>query len=258
MAARETRKGFPWRLWFTAAGGLLVCASTAFAAYKVHAWVLTDPQFILSSEDRNALAVNGLRYASRPKVLRAFENDFGRSVFAVSLAERRRRLLAIDWVEEATVARIWPNRLVVQISERAPVAFVNLPLPTGLARLLLIDPQGVLLEPPPQAHFSFPVLAGITEGHNEAARRIRVRAMMRLLDDLGPLGKDISEINAADLENLRIVTQVEGQPIELMMGDGNYAHRFQAFLAHYPEIHKRSPGVVAFDLRLDDRITAKE
>jgi hypothetical protein len=27
---------------------------------------------------------------------------------------------------------------------------------------------------------------------------------------------------------------------------------------HYPEIHKHSPEVKTFDLRLDDRITAKE
>lgn len=258
MAARETRKGLPWRLWLTAGAGLVLCVSTAVAAYRVRGYVLTDPQFVLSAEDPNALLVQGLRYASRPKVLRAFAADFGRSVFSVSLAERRRRLLAIDWVEDATVARIWPNRLVVHVYERAPVAFVNLPLATGLTRVLLIDPYGVLLEPPPQSRFSFPVLGGITEAHDEAARRARVRAMMRLLDELGPLGKDISEVNAADLENLRVVTPFEGRATELMLGDGNYARRYQAFLAHYPEIRKRSPGVVAFDLRLDDRITAKE
>ena len=43
------------------------------------------------------------------------------------------------------------------------MAFVNLPLATGLTRVLLIDSDGVLLEPPPQARFSFPVLGGITE-----------------------------------------------------------------------------------------------
>ncbi len=256
MAARETHKRLPWRLWLTVAGGLVLCASTAAAAYKVRAWVLTDPQFVLSAEDPRAFVIQGVRYASRSKVARVFEADFGRSVFAVSLAERRRRLLALDWVEDATVARIWPNRLVVRISERAPVAFVNLPLATGLTRVLLIDPHGVLLDPPPQARFSFPVLGGITEAHDEAARRARVQAMMRLLDDLGPLGKDVSEVNAADLENLRVVTQVDAT--ELMLGSGNYARRYQAFMRHYPEIRKRSPGVASFDLRLDDRITAKE
>jgi hypothetical protein len=30
----------------------------------------------------------------------------------------------------------------------------------------------------------------------------------------------------------------------------------QTFLDHYPEIRRQSPNVRAFDLRLDDRITA--
>ena len=63
-------------------------------------------------------------YASRSKVQRVFADDFDRSIFAVPLDERRRRLLAIDWVEDASVSRVWPDRLVVRIRERKPVAFV--------------------------------------------------------------------------------------------------------------------------------------
>ena len=32
---------------------------------------------------------------------------------------------------------------------------------------------------------------------------------------------------------------------------------YRNFINHYPEIRKRSPEAGAFDLRLDDRITAK-
>ena len=51
---------------------------------------------------------------------------------------------------------------------------------------------------------------------------------------------------------------MEGRLFDLKLGDGNYAKRLQNFLLHYPEIHKRAPTVTSFDLRLDDRITAKE
>ena len=62
----------------------------------------------------------GLTYASRSKVQRVFAGDFEHSIFSVPLAERRRRLLAIDWVEDASVSRVWPDRLVVRIRERKP------------------------------------------------------------------------------------------------------------------------------------------
>lgn len=258
MAREQSKSRWGWRPWLMAAGGAVLFVSTAMAGYKVREFALTDPQFTLEREDTGALTIEGLRYASRARVMRVFEGDYGRSVFAVSLAERRRRLMGIDWVAEASVSRLWPNRVVVRITERKPLAFVNLPLATGLTRVLLIDGNGQLLEPPPQSRFSFPVLSGITEAQSDSERRMRVHAMTKLLEALGPAGKEISEVNAADAENLRIVTQIENHPVELLMGDGNYARRYQGFLAHYPEIRKRSEATMTFDLRLDDRITAKD
>jgi cell division protein FtsQ len=257
MAREQAKSGRGWRRWLIAAGGVALFASTAAAAWQVRRFVLTDAQFRLPLENREALQVEGLRYASLARVLRVFEVDLGRSVFAVPLEERRRRLTAIDWVEEATVSRIWPNRLVVRIAERKPAAFVNLPLATGTTKVLLIDEAGVLLEQPPRARFTFPVLSGITESQSEYERQRRVRAMVRLLNELGPAARDVSEVNAADLENLRITTPVEGRAVELQMGDGNYGRRFQGFMEHYPEIRKRSETTASFDLRLDDRITAR-
>ncbi len=81
-----------------------------------------------------------------------FAADFGRSAFRIPMAERRRRLLAIDWVEGRSISRIWPNHLVVRVKERKPVAFVS--LDTG--RYLLIDARGVLLTPPPRSASIFP------------------------------------------------------------------------------------------------------
>ncbi len=254
MAREQAKPRFRWRLYLGAAAAVLVCASAAVAGIKVRAFALRDSQFTLSPDDRQAVTVSGLRHASRTRVLRAFDGDWEKSVFAIRLDERRRRLLAIDWVEGASVSRIWPNRIAVRITERLPVAFVNLPLATGVTRLLLIDGEGVLLEPPAQARFSFPVLSGITDAQGESDRRARVRAMLRLLEDLGNSSKDISEVNAAELDNLKVVAQLENTAIELALGDGNFARRYQSFVAHYPEIRRRTPEAKRFDLRIEDRI----
>jgi hypothetical protein len=82
--------------------------------------------------------------------------------------------------------------------------------------------------------------------------------MLAVQEDLGYLAKDVSEIDAADPDTIRIVAKVANRALELTLGDSNYAQRYQNFLNHYPEIEKRSPKVRSFDLRLDDRITAKE
>jgi cell division protein FtsQ len=261
MPREKASPPFRWRLWLTVFAWSAVFISSAVAARQAHRYALRDPQFILSSDDRSALTLQGVTYAARPKLLRIFAGDYGRSIFAVPLDERRRRLLAIDWVEDAAVSRVWPNHLLVRITERQPVAFVSLPLHGGsgsAARFLLVDAEGVLLDPPLRAQFAFPVLTGLTDEQTDAERRVRVRAMQGLMDDLGPAGQNISEIDAAAPDDLNVVAQVEGRPLELKLGDGNYARRLQNFLLHYPEIRKHAANVTTFDLRLDDRITAKE
>ncbi len=188
MAREPKPSRFGWKFWVTVLCWCAVFVSTAVAARHVHQFVITDPQFTLSPDRRDALLIEGVRYASRWKIRRVFAGDFGRSIFAFSPAERRRRLLAVDWVEQASVSRIWPNQVVVRITERVPVAFVTLRGPvTRAARAMLIDRQGVLLEPPPRSHFAFPVLAGITEQETESERARKVRRMLEVTDELGTL-----------------------------------------------------------------------
>jgi cell division protein FtsQ len=246
-------KRWNWRLVFSIAALALVGVSTAMAALRVRRFVVTDPQFHLSRNRKDALTLQGVRYASRSKIFRVFEPDFDRSIFAVSLGERRRELLALDWVADAAVSRLWPDRLLVQVRERQPIAFVS--TRTGV---LLIDAYGVLLDPPAQAQFAFPVLSGVREKDLPEQRRERVRTFLRVQEDMGYLLKDVSEVDVADPDNIRMVTQMGSRGLELLMGDMNFARRFQNFLGHYPEIQKRSPSARQFDLRLDDRITVKE
>lgn len=258
--ARESKKSagsglrrIPWRIWLGAAVLLMLCVSTGMAALRVRRFMLEDSQFVLSRDRRDSVTLEGLKYASRFKVMRVFTEDFGRSIFSIPLDERRRRLLGVDWVEDASVSRIWPDRLIVRLHERTPVAYVS--FRTGV---LLIDAHGVLLDPPPASQFAFPVLRGVTEVQSDDERRERVRTLLRFEQDMGYLAKDLSEVDVTDIENIRVVTEVDRRAVQLTMGDANFATRYQNFMNHYPEILKHSPEVRSFDLRMDDRITAKE
>jgi hypothetical protein len=123
---------------------------------------------------------------------------------------------------------------------------------------MLIDGEGWLLEPPPRAQFTFPVLSGVRAEDPPARRMEAARALLDVEDSLGAGMKDVSEVNATDPGNIRIVAQVEGHVVDLILGEDNLGPRYRNFLDHYAEMRKRSPEVRMFDLRLDDRITAKE
>jgi cell division protein FtsQ len=257
--AKKASEGIRWKLWLGLAVFGVAGMGSAVAGLKVRQYALTDPRFTLSQDRRNALEVQGLVYASRAKVNRVFAADFDHSIFLVPLAERRRRLLAVDWVEDASVSRIWPDRIVVQIRERKPLAFVFF-----RSGVLLIDARGVLLEPPPKAQFTFPVLSGVRETETESQRREHVRCLVRVQEELGDLaradgaGNTVSEVNTSDPDNIRIVTQVDRQAVELILGNNNFATRYKNFVKHFAEMRKLSPSARTFDLRLDDRIMAED
>jgi cell division protein FtsQ len=150
---------------------------------------------------------------------------------------------------------------VVRVWERRPVAYVNL-TPEGSrnqgTRLALIDAYGVLLDRPQKLDFSSPILSGVTESQTENQRRDRVRHYVRLMDELGTLGNQLSEVDVSAPDNLKVSVELQGRVIDLTLGDRNFKARLQDFLDHYAEIVKKSGAVKSFDLRLDDRITTRE
>src|SRR6266852_5919346 len=158
--AKEIRPAsFNWRLWLRLAWWTFLLATTAMAARAVSRLVLSDPHFVLDRDagvamNSQSFTILGLSRASRARVTRVFQADFGKNIFEIPIDERRRKMMAIDWIERASVSRIWPNRLVVRVWERTPVAFVNLtPQGSRTSRLALIDAYGVLLARPQKLNF---------------------------------------------------------------------------------------------------------
>jgi hypothetical protein len=84
---------------------------------------------------------------------------------------------------------------------------------------------------------------------------MRVRRVQSFLQELGPLADKVSEIDASDLDDLKVIGNMQGHAIKLRLGDHNFHDRLQNFLDHYPDIRKRMPDARVLDLRLDDRIT---
>jgi len=250
-AKPEGRSGWRGRfrriLIWTAVG---VGALAAIAgAYQIDQFLASDWRFILTGA---SFRVTGIHYALRDEIVRVFARDFGRSVYLAPLAERRRSLMAIDWVRDATVSRLWPNRVAVTIVERRPVAFVVLPGETAM-----IDADGVILRAPERARFSLPVLAGVTRQQPPEIRRARAGEVMTLMGELPGYARQISEIDVSDPDNLVVVEVVQGRAVRLLLGNRNYLQRLNNLMDHYPDISRRLPNARTFDLRLDDRITAQ-
>jgi cell division protein FtsQ len=226
---------------------LILAASSKF--------VLDDPT---AGGDVSSVRITGAQYAPKQRVLGVFASDFGRSIYLLPLEERRRALLEIDWVRDAAVCRLWPNRLEVRLIERVPVAFLRLPEGASHGGVALVDAEGVILDPPPGARFDLPAVSGIQRDQSQPVRQQRIAAAMRLISELGNLADQLSEIDVSDQENVRVTQQAGQRVVRLQLGKRNYLPRMRNFLRYFEAMQERLPDAAEFDLRLDDRITAVE
>jgi cell division protein FtsQ len=241
--------------------GIVVFFGFVWLWWQADQMLVSDPRFFLTGPPEPGIPsetfqVQGVARASEEQISDAFSRDFGRSIYLCPIEERRRRLLAIDWVRDASVSRVWPNGLVVRITERTPVAFAQTPTRSGVTLFSLIDADGVLLDPQRAGKLELPVLVGIKQGENEAQRRERVKRFLRLQSELGAHMKRVSEIDVSDIDNLRVTQPFEDRAVTLLLGNQKYLTRYENFVNNQAEIRRRLPGATILDLRLRDRIMA--
>lgn len=233
---------------------VLIAGLSLYAFQLLEQFLIRDKRFAVSSrESQQALRISGATHASLRTIEDVFADDFGHSLYLVPMEDRLTVLRNVDWVRSASIARIWPNRLSINVTERTPVAFVTKP-PSSF---VLIDADGVIL-PLAQDQFNLPVLRGVKTTDSQQDRAMAVERMMRLLRELGDAAKDVAEIDVAQPENIAVSRPHQGHIVKLMLGDRDYAQRYQTFLNHVADIDARVPGAKVLDLRLDDRITVVE
>jgi cell division protein FtsQ len=260
----RTRVSAPtWRYLVLTAAITLCLACVVLGAQQVEQFLIRDARFILAppaeyGQQSPNLEIAGVQYASRWQIYRTFTPDIGRSIYLFPMEDRRKALLRVAWVKDAAILRTWPNHISVRITERRPVAFVEIKA-ESISRWSLIDEDGVILEPPARAPFRLPVLTGVHVQENLAMRGIRVHRMMRLMDELdqGLRGR-ISEVDVSDLDNVKVTMKARDHAVVLMLGDHDFRERIKKFLDHFEEIQKRIQDMTVLDLRLDDRITVVE
>lgn len=251
------------RFIFWLIAGVCVMVAVLFTWHQTEEFLIKDDRFRVAEADDFAgkspnLVVEGVHYASLSQLRHVFADDLGRSLFLVPIQARREQLLQIDWVEAATVSKIWPNTVRVWLRERTPVAFVHLPpsRKDGFSQFALIDIDGYILRPRIAAKFTLPVLTGIGENDPIEARRARVRRALGMLKQIGSLADGISEVNASDPSNLIVAQHMDDRVVYLMLGDEDYAARIKKFLANYQAIKAKRPDATTLDLRVDGVITA--
>lgn len=166
-----------------------------------------------------------------------------KSFFNVDIKTIRDELLQLSWLESANVMRVWPNRLVITLNERTPIAIWN--------GQHLMTKDAVLFGSQPEEFVTkLPELIGPVGQENEMLKKYRVFSRI-----LSPLDLHIKQLR---LTSSGVLSLRLANGIVIMLGDHDAQVRLGRFVSAYPALkmsrHDRAKRV---DLRYGDGIAVR-
>jgi cell division protein FtsQ len=190
-----------------------------------------------------AVAITGEKHLGREEVLAAAGVTGRTSLLFFDVADARARLLTNPWIEEATVQKLLPDRVVISISERKAFALWQ-----KAGRVGVIAADGTVLEPYILRRYAdLPLVVGI-------GAETRAREFLAMLDRRPELRANVraSVFVAERRWNLRLKNGVD---VRLPEFDLEQALDQLAALERNTKLSSRD--ITAIDLRLTDRITVR-
>lgn len=248
------RKKFSGRGWpfyrrlliFSFAG----VAGVTAAVYGTR-FLLYSPSMLLLKPDQ--IEVNGNRIVSREAVLQQFVHDRNLSVLRVPLDTRRSQLEQIPWVESASVQRILPNRLRVEVTERTPVAFAR-----NGNELALIDAHGVILDRPQGEDIRFPIVTGVSEEVARDQREKRMQIYEEFIKDVDLVragsSDRVSEVDLSNPKDLHVVmtglaSANDPQAVTIHFGSGEFTGKYKMLVDNFSQWQANAGRVQSIDLQ---------
>jgi cell division protein FtsQ len=244
-----TGRGWPFyrRALVLSFAGITGITATIYATQ----FLLYSPTMLLLKPDQ--IELSGNHNVAREAVLQQFVPDRNRSVLRVPLDARRGAIERISWVESASVQRILPNRLRVELTERTPIAFLR----NGNV-LALIDAHGVILDRPQGEDLQFPIVSGVSEDLSLDQREKRMQVFQEFIKDVdlvraGSSGL-LSEADLSNPKDLRVVMTglagpTDSQPVTVHFGSGEFTGKYKMLVDNFSQWQANAGRVQSIDLQ---------
>lgn len=199
---------------------LLVVAGTAVA------WVAQRPAFDFRSIEVRA-SEGELQHVNQAQVRNAISRQLAGNFFTMRLDEARQVFETVPWVAGASVRRVWPDRLLVTLTEhRALGVWSDGRVISDEGRLFVANIAEAEIYGPLVTFDGPPQFAA------EAVRRFQ-----EFTELLAPLSIEIAAISVSERASWSLKS-VEGQRIELGRDDppGRLRERLELITASYPQM----------------------
>ena len=189
------------------------------------------------------VSLSGQRQVSREEIFAAAGVTDHSSLLFLDVADARARLEAIPWIAEATVRKLYPDRLQITITEREAFALWQ---QQGKVHVIAADGTVLAAKVEPRLA-SLPFVVG-----NGAA--VKARDFLAVLDRF-PALRD--QVRAAILVGERRWNLRLKNGIDVRLPDSDIERALESLTRLNREKSLLSRDIVAVDLRLPDRVTVR-
>jgi cell division protein FtsQ len=253
------RKKFGGRSWpfyrrvlvWTIAGATGVTTATVAGRF-----LLYSPQVLLIKPDQ--IEVTGNHIVSREAALQPFARDRNRSVLRIPLDARRSQLEQLPWVESASVQRILPNRIRIELTERTPIAFLR-----NANELALIDAHGVILDRPEGEDLHFPIVTGLPDNLPREEREKRMEIYQEFLRDANVVRSGssdlVSEVDLSNAKDVRVVmtglaSPNDPQVVTIHFGNNDFTGKYRMLVENFAQWQANAGRVQSIDLQYSRQV----
>jgi cell division protein FtsQ len=214
-------------------------------------FLLYSPAMLLLKPEQ--IELTGNHIVSREAVLQQFVHDHNRSVLRVALDARRAQIEQIPWVESASVQRILPNRIRVELTERTPVAFAR-----NGNELALIDAHGVILDRPQGEELRFPIVSGVSDEVPRDQREKRMQIFQEFMKGIDMVragsSEGVSELDLLNPKDLRVVMiglagPTDTQAVTIHFGAGEFTGKYKMLIDNFSQWQANAGRVQSIDLQ---------
>lgn len=196
--------------------------------------------------------MNPCEHVTREEIAAMLAGGAGGNIWALSVDDIGRRLRGHDWVRNVWVRKAFPDRLVVRIEERRPVAMIN------LDALCYVDEEGnVFKRVTAYDAKSYPVITGFSRTELAAKDAVALQNLRKTIEllrmsDAGSLARDISEVHFDAGDGYTLVTRENA--LQLKIGTMDFKEAMQRIEEAMPKLSRLGQLRGAIDLKHEGRI----
>jgi cell division septal protein FtsQ len=204
------------------------------------------------------IEVSSAKHLTRDEILGLAGIEPGNALLSLNLKRMGEHLLQNPWVETVRINRYFPDAVSISITEREPIAIVNMGFIYYLDKkgsVFKVLNQGDKLDYPVVTGFSEEELSSDPKGSKEALEA--TCELLKILREKGAfILADVSEIHYDKGYGFTLFTASGALPVKV--GSEGFSAKIERFARIYRNLMVKMPSIHYIDLDFNDKIIVRK